>query len=376
MRHCIFHIPMAVDPSAVSGSSNRPHRMIAAFRAIGYEVDVVMGVANDRRKQIQQIKQRIREGRSYDFAYCESSTMPTALTEPHHLPSHPFLDFQFMRFCKRHGIPIGLFYRDAYWRYRPYRDSVGLVRSLVARFFYLTDLFQYRGILTILYVPTLRFAEDAIRHSKLLTLSRTLPPGAPTSSSIQQRAHDKFADAPPPQHLQLLYVGGVGHQYDIGALLSALDRLPMCELTVCCRKPEWDQFVAESPLLAQHPRLRVVHLSGEELEPLYDVAHICLLFLRPQAYLHNAMPIKLMEYLGHCVPVIEVDGSSGAEFVKEHQTGWAIPYSEDSFVNLLVRLHTDFGLIRTAYANCQQALSSNTWEARARQVANDLGVRQ
>ena len=67
---------------------------------------------------------------STNFLYSESSTMPTSLTEPHHMPTHPFLDFSFFYFCKRNGIKIGLFYRDIYWKFEIYKEKVHGIKYL------------------------------------------------------------------------------------------------------------------------------------------------------------------------------------------------------------------------------------------------------
>ena len=99
-KQIIFHIPNKLDKSQNSGSQIRPIKMIQAFKNIGYKVDLIMGTVKERKIQIKNLKQRINAGEKYEFLYSESSTMPTALTEPHHLPVAPFLDFDFFKYCK------------------------------------------------------------------------------------------------------------------------------------------------------------------------------------------------------------------------------------------------------------------------------------
>ena len=113
----IFHFPLPLDSNAKSASGIRPLRMIAAFESLGYKVVLVTGYFSERKDCIAKIKEKIRRGRKYDFVYSESSTMPTTLTERNHLPLHPFLDWFFFRFCNKKGIPIGLSYRDIYWKF-------------------------------------------------------------------------------------------------------------------------------------------------------------------------------------------------------------------------------------------------------------------
>ena len=92
-----------------------PYKMIKAFEAI--DVDLIVGYGAERRKAINRIKRNVKHGKHYDFIYSESSTMPTLLTEKHHFPTYPFLDFGFFRWAKGNSIPIGLFYRDIYWKF-------------------------------------------------------------------------------------------------------------------------------------------------------------------------------------------------------------------------------------------------------------------
>src|SRR5699024_12009507 len=105
--HIIFHHPLPLDLNARSASGIRPKRMLQAFRELGYEVDLVTGYAKERKAAVKAVKEKIKQGIQYDFVYAESSTMPTIMTEPHHLPLHPFLDFSFFRFCKKQDIPVG-----------------------------------------------------------------------------------------------------------------------------------------------------------------------------------------------------------------------------------------------------------------------------
>ena len=43
MKRCIFHYPAPIADAPGIGSALRPKRMLAAFRAIGYEVEEVTG---------------------------------------------------------------------------------------------------------------------------------------------------------------------------------------------------------------------------------------------------------------------------------------------------------------------------------------------
>ena len=105
----IFHPPLLLDPNAKSASGIRPLCMLEAFRQIGYEIDLVVGYAAERAQAIAEIERNVQSGVKYDFVYSESSTMPTILTDKHHLPLHPLLHRSFFRFCKTKHIPVGVF---------------------------------------------------------------------------------------------------------------------------------------------------------------------------------------------------------------------------------------------------------------------------
>lgn len=164
-KRIIFHLPLKIDPTLHSASQIRPLKMLQAFKDIGYEVDVIMGSGEERKRAIKVIKKNIKNGVTYDFLYSESSTMPTLLTESHHLPTHPFLDFGFFKFCKKHGIQIGLFYRDIYWRFPDYAKDW---KTNIALKLYNYDLRKYNQLVDTLFVPSkdmLRFLPEKYNYS-------------------------------------------------------------------------------------------------------------------------------------------------------------------------------------------------------------------
>jgi glycosyltransferase involved in cell wall biosynthesis len=342
--------------------------MLQAFQDIGYEVSVVMGNASQRRRQIASIKTDLRHGKKFDFVYSEASTMPTLLVDHHRLPLHPFMDFSFLYFCKRNGVPIGLFYRDIRWRFPDFVESVGKFQATLARLLYQIDIRAYERLLTLLYVPTVKVAE-LTQSLRLARIAKELPPGCPNGPIRDFR--DLSARVPT---LNLLYVGALGGYYDIGIVLDAVLKDPDLNLTVCTREKEWVDYSRSRPAVRTCPRVSVVYLSGEELEPLYAAADICILTLRPDPYLGIAVPVKLMEYLGHGIPIIETVGSEGSRIVSELGAGWVIPWEESSLVHLLASLRSDPNLIIHAHRKSVAAIENNTWQARAKQVVTDLAL--
>ena len=225
MRRMIFHCPVKNEGNP-DASQLRPLKMIEAFRQIGYDVAVVYGDGAERKKSIAAIKRSIRGGVKYDFLYSESSTLPTLCTEKHHLPSYPFLDFSFLSFCRRHGIRVGLFYRDIYWRFSFGNDSW---KMKCLKPFYIYDLIMYRRLVDVLFLPS----KEMLGYIPLGFPGRVeeLPPGAGKMSFTKTGM--------PGQGLNLLYIGGLVPHYDLRMLVKAVSEIPEITFTLCCRKKEW-----------------------------------------------------------------------------------------------------------------------------------------
>ncbi|MBE0471797.1 MAG: glycosyltransferase [Methyloprofundus sp.] len=338
--------------------------MLEAFKALGYEVDVVAGYSPERKKLIKQIKQNIKNGVKYDFVYSESSTMPTVLTDKHHLPLNPFLDFGFFGFCKKQGIPIGLFYRDIYWLFDEYYKNLNFFKSRFAKLFYYYDLFFYKKTLTKLYLPSMKMGEYIPIVNR--AVHSPLPPGH------TQLQPNQLSKTPRSENtkLKLFYVGGLSNHYQMHILFEVLTRFPDIEFTLCTREQEWLSQKSEYP--AQSPNIKVVHKSGEEMTNLLIESDIVSLFVKPQKYREFAAPVKLYEYLGHAKPIIASTGTLAGEFVKDNGIGWTIDYDAESLAKLLRQLITSPVMINKIAGNMRHVSEAHTWQARATQVANEL----
>lgn len=355
----IFHHPLPVQPDAQAASGIRPYRMIEAFRTLGYEVDAVCGYSADRARAVAEVDRRIAQGERYAFMYAESSTEPTLLTDRHHLPLRPWLDFGFFARLKAQAVPLGLFYRDVYWRFPDYGASLPWWKRSAARLFYRYDLMQYRRLLDRLYLPSMAMAS----HVPCVDRARmaALPPG--------------FIDRPLARReaaaLRLLYVGGLGDHYQMHELFRALDGMPQVELTLCTREAEWQAVRHEYPLPAAG-NVRIVHRSGPQLVELFEQADLCMLWVKPQPYREFAAPVKLYEYVGAQRPVIASRGTLAADFVAEQGIGWAVPYEAAAIGALLRRIAADRSMLQDASTALRRIKDQHSWLARARHVVADL----
>ena len=354
----IFHIPLKIDRNDPSASQIRPQKLMKAFAELGWEMDVVEGSGRDRKHQIAEIKRKIRQGVHYDFVYSESSTMPTLLTEPHHLPIYPCLDFGFLAFCKRYGIPVGLFYRDIHWQYANKGEGF---KQRVARYFYFYDLWQYGRLLDVLFLPTMPMLEHVPHKFSCRVVE--LPSGLnPSGKRVAENSGNKA--------MELLYVGGVGGNYNLKPLMNAVSMIEGVKLTFCCRTYDWETVKEDyAPYLGSN--VSVVHLDGDELDAVYGKAD---LFVMPMSteYVRFAAPYKLFEAIGHGLPIVAAKGTWSGDFVERNGIGCACTNDAEALKQTIESLRDNPQRLSQMREALPAVAEQNTWTARCQQIASAL----
>lgn len=361
MKRCIFHYLHPVEENPGIGSALRPNRMLQAFRDIGYEVDTVIGYSSQRKKQIRRIRENIKNGVCYDFVYSESVNDPTALSDQDHIPRHPFMDFRFLKFCRKHGIPVGLFYRDMHWRFSVYRDHVSRWKQMIAIPLFRRDLRMYRKCVDILYVPSAAMGR-LVPHND----TRPLPPGG-------QLRHTPVAEKQ-DDTLNIFYVGNVLGVYDITDFCRAVSQVEGVELTICTPRQSWEAAKHRYEPLCS--RIQIVHKSAEELAPYYREADLFCCCLEANEYTRLAMPIKTFEAIGYGVPVLITKGIAAADLIAEANCGWVVENSAKAFQSLLTCLKNDPEQIEKTKENVLAISPYHTWASRAVQVSEELTERK
>jgi glycosyltransferase involved in cell wall biosynthesis len=360
MTTMVFHAPYPVVTGG-TGSSARPPRMLQAFRDLGYEVLDVVGTGAERARRLRAVRRRLDEGARIDFAYGESSTMPTVLTESHHLPTHPLVDLHLLRLLHDRGVPTGFFYRDVYWRFPAYDETVPRLVGMGTKTLYHAELLAMGRLLDRFYMPSTAMA-DYVPHIDRRRV-RALPPGG------------AIVDHPlapsPTGTVTLLYVGNISSYYRMHALIEAVGRVDGVSLILCTPEGSWDSVRHEYEGLLTDS-VEVVHGRGAELEPLFARADVCALVVEPAEYRDFAAPIKLYEYLGHGKPVLASAGTLAGSTVTEAGFGWETPYGTDEVAAALTALRNDPARVDAARSAVVARRKDHTWSARARQVAEDL----
>lgn len=362
MKRIIFHIPNQINKNLASGSQIRPVKMLEAFKNVGYHVDVVMGRVKERKQQISNIKQNIKQGVKYSFLYSESSTMPTALTEPHHLPIAPFLDFKFFRFCKKNNIKIGLFYRDIYWVFEEYKKGTSFFKRILAKSFYKFDLYNYNKSIDILYLPS-KLMNNYI-PVEINCEIKELPPAISSSIIPKKEINNNEID--------FIYIGGVSPIYDIKLFVKVVCEIGVNAINLCTRENEWKQY--SSNYQSYSNCINVYHKSGDKLKEIYDKSTIGVYFVEPKKIWNFAIGVKLFEYIGYRKPIIAVEGTAVGSFVSKNNIGWVIPYDGKELKKLILFINKNPQEVLLKKKNIENIIDDNTWESRIEKIDNDLSL--
>ena len=125
----IFHAPYPMELNPTSASRLRPLRMREAFKQIGYDVVDLSGSTPQRKASMKHLKELLRSGKKPDFLYSENSTQPNVFSTTIRDGFAPTLDTRIMRMANNSKIPVGMFYRDIYWKFssekkRPARPAI------------------------------------------------------------------------------------------------------------------------------------------------------------------------------------------------------------------------------------------------------------
>ncbi|MDY6826349.1 MAG: glycosyltransferase [Bacillota bacterium] len=364
IKTMIFHHPQPVYESGFSGSSVRPYQMIKAFKRIGYEVEEVAGSGARRKEAISKIKDELREGKKYCFIYSESSTMPSALTEKHHLPLYISLDNSFLGWANSHEIPIGLFYRDIYWMFDIYKKSIKFHKYYAALPFYYYDLICYSKCAQVIFLPSLTMKEALPTWFNSRTRFEELPPGTTAM----------FSSNKPSNMVKMIYVGGIKPPlYDLTPLFklaSTISDQQKFEINLVCREEEWEIFNNfYKPFLT--PYIKILHKSGDNLASVYEDADIFVLLRGKHEYLRFVMPVKVFEAISYGKPIITNNHTEVARFVEREDIGWVVN-SIDEAKELLLNILADPKMLEEKKQKVFKAAEKHTWINRAKKVADVL----
>ncbi|WP_233188273.1 glycosyltransferase [Actinomyces qiguomingii] len=271
----------------------------------------------------------------------------------------PLLDYRIMRAMRRAAVPVGVFYRDAYWRVSV--DESATFYTRVANSFQCADLLGYRRNRVHFFLPS-----------------------SPMSNLVGLGRMDSFSALPPagdPAHvralpddmggLRLVYVGGLGAHYDLRDFFCALTMVQGVQLDLVVRESQWRDALRCTPAL-NDGAINAYHLSSSELDSVYGRAHVGVLAVKPSEYRDIAVPVKLFEYLSYGRPVIATRGTEAGRIIEANGAGWVVDYRREAIAALLRRLQEEPREIEERAAAARAAARVNTWADRAREAARTL----
>lgn len=352
----VFHSPWPVGDKVDRGSKLRPLKMKNAFERLGLDVLVVDGFSHDRKKKWAEVEAHLPEIMGL---YSELRTIPIALSDRDHIPRYPLMDIAHFRSLHKQGIPTSAFYRDIFWRFSFYSEMLTWYKRWPTKLFYYFEIKALINCLSHIFLPSLRMA-DYFPSSLDPEHVSALPPGSHIQESFSKK---------PGKPLQLLYVGGVlPPVYDLTPMLDSVSMVTNVNLTLCCRKDEWEQAQTFYPRLKN---ISIVHHSGDAVSDLFLKSDIFLMYWNMNSYLEFAMPVKLFQSLGLGVPIITNAHCEMGNFVRDQNIGWNVG-SKEELARLLSELADHPSRVEQIRNNARTQRWNHTWESRAQQVIDTL----
>jgi glycosyltransferase involved in cell wall biosynthesis len=151
------------------------------------------------------------------------------------------------------------------------------------------------------------------------------------------------------------------------------ERLPL-SLTVVCREAEYQGLAAEQKEKMDQLQVEVKHLSGLELDKLYEEHDFAYLPRTKSTYNDFSVPVKLVEYLSNYLPVLASNCTAQQRFVESGPYGVVAEATVDSMIQATKQMmdqHTSY--LQTIQ---DQFLADNSWLARVKTVSNTLTKRK
>ncbi len=353
----LTYIPLEDNPS--SGSSVRPQKMKAALDSLGIEVKTFGGINNNiglRKKTVKEVKALLKTW-SPDACYIEP-------------PSGPLFYYGDVRLIKRlhrMGIPMSIFYRDAYWKYPEYsadnkKAIINRTKRLIIKCMQSHQWNVFRKNIDIIYFPSMTMAKEFVCPRK-----DTLPPGG----FIPDVKEKKDLSQP----LQFIFVGGAARDHGTHLTLNAFNKVNrsgiIAKVIYICPEEQWNGLGIDKAEYSEW--LEVVHTSGDDnLKPYYERADVALLTAPKTVYRDFAVPIKIYEYMSYLKPILVTDCTETAKIVNENQIGWVVNDNSDSVAAKITELCAHYEKVYQIQENMKTARSNNLWLSRAEKVINDL----
>lgn len=366
MKNIIVYYPFTLASNPKSGSAIRPVEMIKAFDVYsqkhGLEMIVISGTSQERRQQWNKIVEEKKYEQTL-FCYSENQTIPLWLTDPGHIPKDRKIDKDVFQLLKKHNVPIGVFYRDVYWKFDELYSLKGLKKFIMQTIYKKEEKFYEK------YMHTVFLPSDAMGdYVNIHTAKLALPPGGRFTD-----IHTNNSAIQTP--FKGIYVGGINNDdYGLPTLVESFALLNKDgikgELVIVCREDEFTQLSSSDKDKLNKPYIDLKHVSGSELQQLYTEVDFAFIPRKRSIYNDFAVPIKLVEYLTAGLPIIATDCSAQEDFILSGPYGVITGDDAESLVQGMQSIQPQFEQYKR---NIQQTfLQKHAWNERAEQAAHAL----
>lgn len=353
----LTYVPM--DKVPTSGSSVRPLKMKEVFEGLGIEVRSFGGINNNipaRKQTVGEVKGLLKTWKP-DACYIEP-------------PSGPMFyhgDVGLIRLLHKRGIPISIFYRDAYWKYPEYSAEkrlsiVEVLKRFVIKRMQIYQWNVFKKNIGLIYFPSMTMAKEFDCPHK-----DALPPGGFVPDAIEKTELS--------EPLQFIFVGGAAKNYGTFITIEAFEKVNQdgikAKVFYICPEDQWKGLGIDRE--KYNGWLEVIHTSGDEnLKPYYEKADVALLTAPRTFYRDFAVPIKIFEYMSYLKPVLVTNCTETARIVEENQTGWVVNDNIDAVAAKIMYLVNHPDEIQKIRDHMKEARAENLWSSRAQKVLLDL----
>lgn len=341
-----------------SGSSVRPIRIYEAFKKAGHNITLIEGRNNNRKDRVTAYKDAIKALNEENFDLC--------YIEPPSGPLFYYCDRKLLKVINNKGVNIGLFYRDAYWKFPEFAGDKKRIsiKGMVIRLMQQRDYRLIKKCCHKVYFPT-----ELMASYFNLKNSGILPPGvteiAPSMKEITELPIG-------------IYVGGISHRYGTGMMLEAArllnEKHTIFKLLIVCKENEWKNYIEKENItyIENAPWLEVVHATGLELERYYNKSKFALIPLEPNIYNDLAYPVKLAEYMSYRLPIVATNCCEVEKDICKHNIGLISDFQPESFAQSIIKIISNAKSYNIYCDNLEKAIESNSWERRIQCIIEDL----
>ncbi len=350
-----------------SGSGVRPTQMLNAFHELaneqGFECLEVIGNASERKEILKKIYKEVNPN---DILYCymENQTIPIWLTDPDHIPRHPMVDHTFFKFLKKNNIPLGIFYRDIYWKFKELYKVKPIIKTVMIRLFEV-ELFLYKKYAKKIFLPSVEMNQYVRIPTEMVDSS---PPGGIDRTKVTNNQDSKKVRA--------IYVGGIDPRYGVYEVLEAFKILNkdsvLIELSFVCREKEFITFKEYIEPYLNEDWLDIHHAHGESLVPIYKEASFGIVTLKRGTYNDFAVPVKLFEYLSYGLPVLATDCTALQKIVIQDNIGLIVKDNSNSIYEGLQKMLDEENRKILKQNSIKALKEKHLWLNRALDIQNEL----